>query len=419
MNKNPPKISITFCGLEFSNPFILASGPPARNAEMLLRAFEQGWAGAVTKTISFKPTQSPKPRLSIINNTKSLVNIELISPHSVKEWVKWIRIIKKEAPEQILIASIMASIKTREWQELAKIISDAGADALELNISCPHGMPEKGMGSLIGQAPELSARITSAVKKATFLPVIVKLTPNVTDITVIARACARSGADALSGINTVKSLAGINIETRLPEPPINTKGTFGGYAGRGIKPIALRCIAEMYRATKLPISGGGGIFTWEDAVEFLSVGARTLQLCSAVMLSGYSIIQHLKKGLKQYLVKHHFGSVEEIVGSSQKYLTRHSSLRSKPLCASIKQDKCLRSHNEVPVGRGCNKCYIVCRDSGFQAVISTKGRYKISEKLCDGCGLCIHLCPNNAINLSHIRHPQWDRRKRSKPISVK
>ncbi|MFH0888428.1 MAG: NAD-dependent dihydropyrimidine dehydrogenase subunit PreA [Planctomycetota bacterium] len=412
VSKDKSDLSISFCGLELSNPFILASGPPTRNDEMILRGFEEGWAGAVTKTISFSPTQSPHPRLSIIDKTKSLVNIELISSDTVQQWVKWISTIKKTAPHKIIIASIMASAKTNDWQKLARIMADAGADALELNISCPHGMPERGMGSLIGQNPRLSATITHAVKKAVSIPVIVKLTPNVTDIKLIAKACAQSGADALSGINTVKSLAGIDIEKLSPLPSVNEKGTFGGYAGQGIKPIALRCVAEMFQATKLPISAGGGIFNWNDAVEFLLIGARTLQLCSAVMFSGYPIIHSLKKGLQKYIQQHNFrrsdapirsvpypkasGRLEQLVALSQKKLVRHSSLKSQNLTAVINQNKCpLKSTSTSH----CHRCLVACRDGGLQAIAFKNHRCTISKELCDGCGLCVSVCPNQAIKL--------------------
>ena len=396
VSKDKSALNISFCGLEFSNPFILASGPPTRNAEMILRGFEEGWAGAVTKTISFSPTKSPHPRLSIIDKTKSLVNIELISSDTVQQWVKWISFIKKTASRKIIIASIMASVRTNDWQKLAKIMEDSGADALELNISCPHGMPERGMGSLIGQDPKLSATITYAVKKVVSIPVMVKLTPNVTDISVIARACARSGADALSGINTVKSLAGIDIEKFSPLPSVNEKGTFGGYAGYGIKPIALRCVAEMWQATKLPISAGGGIFTWNDAVEFLLIGARTLQLCSAVMFSGYSIIHSLKNGLQKYIRQHNFSRLEQLVALSQKKLVKHSSLKSQSLTPVINQNKCLLKLSSTS---HCHRCLVVCRDSGLQAIVFRNHKCTVLEELCDGCGLCISICPNQAIRL--------------------
>lgn len=397
ISKEKSDLGISFCGLNLSNPFVLAAGPPTRNAVMILNAFEHGWAGAVTKTICLSPTKSPRPRLHIINKNTSLINIELISSETIHQWLKWLTTIKKTAPRNIIIASIMASTKTKDWQKLATMVADAGADALELNISCPHGMPEKAMGSLIGQDPKLSAIVTRAVKKVVSIPLIVKLTPNVTDIKVIAKACAENGADGLSGINTVRSLAGVNIDNFSPLPTVKQRGTFGGYAGSGIKPIALRCIAEIYQATKLPISAGGGILNWEDAVEFLLVGARTLQLCTAVMFSGYTIINSLKKGLRNYLLKHNFSRVEQIVALSQKKLVKHSSLKSQKITAVINQNKCLlnlSSHSH------CHKCYIICRDSGFQAIEFNNRKYRVLKELCDGCGLCIYICPNQAIKLT-------------------
>lgn len=383
-----------FCGLEFENPFILASGPPTRNAEMILRGFAQGWAGAVTKTISLVPTRSPKPRLAVINNTRSLVNIELISSDSAVQWIKWIKQIKKTASDKIIIASIMASTKPTDWQRLARMMADSGADALELNVSCPHGMPEKGMGSLIGQDPKLAGMATKAVKKAVKIPVIVKLTPNVTDIKVIARACTDNGADALSGINTVKSLPGVDINTLSPMPSVQGKSTFGGYAGRGIKPIALRCVAEMYEQTKLPISAGGGIFSWEDAVEFMLVGARTLQVCTAVILNGYSIIHHLKHGLNNYLLSHKIKNIKDLVGVSNNRLVKLSSLKHQNPVAMINQKRCI-----LNLSGHCHRCFTVCKDGGFQAISYNGKRCAVIRNLCDGCGLCIDVCPNQAIKL--------------------
>ncbi|MBI5779313.1 MAG: NAD-dependent dihydropyrimidine dehydrogenase subunit PreA [Planctomycetes bacterium] len=393
-------IKVGFCGLEFDNPFILASGPPTRNAEMILRGLEQGWAGAVTKTVSLNPTRSPKPRLAVINNTKSLVNIELISSDSPDQWIKWIKQIKRTSPDKIIIASIMAANKPKDWQRLARMMADSGADALELNVSCPHGMPEKGMGSLIGQDPKLAGLATKAVKKAVAIPVMVKLTPNVTDIKVIARACADNGADALSGINTVKSLPGVNINTLAPLPNVKGKSTFGGYAGRGIKPIALRCIAEMSEATGLPISAGGGIFDWEDAVEFMLLGAQTLQLCTAVMLSGYSIIHQLKHGLNNYLLSHKIKDIKDLVGLSNKRLVKLSALKHQNPIAQINQKKCI-----LNLSGHCHRCFTVCKDGGFQAISYNGKRCSVIRNLCGGCGLCIDICPNQAIKLNATPQP--------------
>ena len=295
----------------------------------------------------------------------------------------------------IIIASIMASTKPTDWQRLARMMADSGDDGLELNISCPHGMPERGMGSLIGQDPKLAGMATKAVKKAVGIPVMVKLTPNVTDIKVIARACAENGANALSGINTVKSLPGVDINTWTPLPDVRGKSTFGGYAGRGIKPIALRCVAEMYEATGLSISAGGGIFSWEDAVEFMLVGAKTLQVCTAVMLSGYSIIHQLKHGLNNYLISHKIKDIKDLVGLSNKRLVKLASLKHQNPIALINQTRCI-----LNLGKHCHRCFTVCKDGGFQAVSYNGKRCSVIKDLCDGCGLCIDICPNKAIKLN-------------------
>ncbi|MBI4711850.1 MAG: NAD-dependent dihydropyrimidine dehydrogenase subunit PreA, partial [Planctomycetes bacterium] len=333
---------------------------------------------------------------------------ELISTDTPQRWIKWIGLIKKQYPANILVASIMGSTKADIWQRLAKRITDAGADALELNISCPHGMPERAMGSLIGQDPVLAGKVTAWVKKASSIPVIVKLTPNVTDIGLIARACVESGADALAGINTVRALAGINIDTFEPLPSVGGISAFGGYGGSGIKPIALRCVAEMVQAGKtavspvtpcrydvalmrgkIPVSGGGGIFHWPDAVEFLLVGASTLQICTAVMLNGYGIIHHLKHGLKHYLVSKGFDSVNRIIGLAQRRIVKHSSLKSNCKYVAIDRNKCLID---------CRRCLVVCRDAGFQAIAVKKNRCTVIRSRCDGCGLCVYVCPVRAIN---------------------
>ncbi|MCK5578501.1 MAG: NAD-dependent dihydropyrimidine dehydrogenase subunit PreA, partial [Planctomycetes bacterium] len=293
-------LETNFCGFKLANPFLVASGPSSRDLNMIKRAFESGWAGVVTKTISLTPTRDVSPRLHILNYGHSTVNIELISSVSPRVWIKWIKELKKNYPRRMLIASIMGSDRAVTWKKLGQLMAEAGADALELNISCPHGLPEKGMGSLVGQDPDRAAEVTDWVKRAVKIPVIVKLTPNVTDIGLIARACVRAGADVISGINTVKSLGGIDLKRLEPLPSVGGYSTFGGYGGAGVKPIALRCMAEIGQAVPLPLSGMGGILTWQDAAEFILVGCGTVQVCSGVMLFGYQLIDDLANGLEQY-----------------------------------------------------------------------------------------------------------------------
>ncbi|MBI4834215.1 MAG: NAD-dependent dihydropyrimidine dehydrogenase subunit PreA [Planctomycetes bacterium] len=386
-------LSVNFAGLNLINPFLLASGPATRDKDSIRSAFKAGWAGAVTKTISLKPPVSPTPRLYLFESIDSLINIELISEFTHRQWANWIKLIKKEFPKQALIASIMGSVEMTEWQTLAKEMEKSGADALELNVSCPHGMPEKAMGSLIGQDKTLVAEIVMSVKECVKIPVIVKLTPNVTDLAEIARSCEISGADALSGINTVKAFTGIDINTFSPKLSVYGKSAFGGYGGKAIKPIALRCTAEMALSTKLPVSAIGGISTWEDAVEFMLIGASCIQVCTAAIAYGINIIEDLKDGLSSYLKKHKFKSIRDIIGKSKDKIVRFSELTLHPKQVSvINKSKCIAN---------CHQCYIVCRAAGFNAItLDNAQKPFVNISLCKGCGLCISVCHFNAIRIT-------------------
>ncbi len=384
-------LETNFCGFKLANPFLVASGPSSRDLNMIKRAFESGWAGVVTKTISLTPTRDVSPRLHILNYGHSTINIELISSVSPRVWIKWIKELKKNYPRRMLIASIMGSDRAVTWKKLGQLMAEAGADALELNISCPHGLPEKGMGSLVGQDPDRAAEVTDWVKRAVKIPVIVKLTPNVTDIGLIARACARAGADAISGINTVKSLGGIDLKRLEPLPSVDGYSTFGGYGGAGVKPIALRCLAEIGQAVPLPLSGMGGILTWQDAAEFILIGCGTVQVCSGVMLFGYQLINDLANGLEQYLLRRKVKSVKKIVGLVKSKIVKFSQLNAKQKkYAVVNTVRCLTE---------CRLCVMTCQDAGFQAITSVRGQTNISKKKCDGCGLCLAICPADAITL--------------------
>jgi dihydropyrimidine dehydrogenase (NAD+) subunit PreA len=382
-------ISIDFCGLEFENPFMLSSAPPTATGEMIRRAFDAGWGGAVSKTIGLEPTANVRPRFAKLQfEEKGMIgfeNIELITDRPLEYWLPELERTKRDYPDKILIASIMAEMDPSRWQKLAKKVQETGIDAIELNVSCPHGMPEKGMGSAIGQDPKLTGDVVKWVKEVADVPVIAKLTPNVTDITLIARAAKENGADALSGINTVLGFMGVNLETLEPKPSVGGMSAFGGCCGPAVKPIGLRCVAQMAKSTQLPISGVGGISTWRDAVEFMMVGASTVQLCTAVMFRGYKIVSGLKSGLANYLREKGFGSVEEIVGY---ILPRISTVESLDfdlnVVYEVDKEKCIR----------CGLCYVACRDAGYQAITLDKnGLAAIDEEKCDGCSLCSHVCP--------------------------
>jgi len=401
------KLAIDFAGLHLPNPFLLASGPCTRNYSAIKYALNAGWAGVITKSISLAPPLSPTPRLLMFYETDSLFNIELISGYGYQKWSRWIKALKKIFPKQVIIASIMGSTKMTDWEKLAKIMENSGADALELNVSCPHGMPEqvmptadpcppagaapwRTMGSLIGQDKNLVAEVTYTVKKNVRIPVIVKLTPNVTELSEIARACAEAGADALSGINTIKAFAGIDIHNIVPKLSVRGYSTYGGYGGRAIKPIALRCVAEMVQATELPVSAIGGIATWQDAVEFLLLGASSVQVCTAAICYGINIIEQFKSGLTNYLKQHKFYSARTIIGKAKNKIAKFADLTLKPFqYPLINKNKCLVN---------CQTCLVTCRSAGFKAIqLGKDNKPCVKVSLCEGCGLCLSVCPYNAI----------------------
>ncbi len=378
-----------FCGLRLVNPFLLASAPPTANGNMIKRAFELGWGGAVTKTIppDDMELRDVSPRLKAVrqNNGKifGLENIELISCRTLSGWLDEIRDIKECFPDRVLIASIMAEVRQDDWQQMAISLQKAGADALELNFSCPHGMPEKGLGSAIGQDAELTTLITSWVKAVATIPVIVKLSPNVTDIGQIARAAEKGGADGLAAINTVQCLAGVDLDSFAPQPSVHGFSTLGGLSGPAVKPIGLRCVAQMAEASRLPISGLGGISSWREAVEYILVGASNVQVCTEVMLRGYGVVKAMKSGLARYLSSKGLSSVEELRGRALPKLVSHASLsREFRVWPQIDQMTC----------NACGRCVTACRDGGGHALHIIDDQLILNEAACTGCGLCINIC---------------------------
>jgi dihydropyrimidine dehydrogenase (NAD+) subunit PreA len=384
-------LNIEFAGVEFENPFLLSSAPPSKDGSQIKRAIEMGWGGAVTKTIALVPEKNTRPRLGIIKLGKRLIgmeNIELITELSLEQWKKEIKIAKE--PGAPVIASIMADPELENWINLTQAIEETGADMLELNLSCPHMDPEKRMGSSIGQDPEFVSSITKVVKENSSIPVIVKLTPNVTSIPHLAEAAQQGGADAISAINTVSGLIGVDIETGLPLPTAQGKTAFGGYSGPAIRPIALRIVAEIAQTVKLPISGIGGVDSWKSGVEFMMVGASTLQVCTAVMWRGFKIVEKWKEGLTGYMERKGYDSLEDFIGMSLKHIRTISNIPVEPpVKANVDPDKC----------NGCKKCVTSCSDGAYQAIAMEGDIAKISENLCDGCGLCVHICPVEAISM--------------------
>jgi len=382
-------LSTDFCGLNLLNPFLLASAPPTANAEMIKRAFALGWGGAVTKTIppDGMEISDVSPRLKALQHNDGkifgLENIELISCRTLSGWLDEIRDIKRCFPENVLVASLMADVRKEQWKRMAVSLQEAGADALELNFSCPHGMPEKGLGSAIGQDEELTTLITSWVKTVASIPVIVKLSPNVTDIGRIALAAEKGGADGLAAINTVQCLAAVDLDTYEPQPAVDGFSTFGGLSGSAVKPIGLRCVAQMAQASRLPIMGMGGISSWREAVEYMLVGASSVQVCTEVMLRGYGIIKGMKEGLVRYLTSKGLSEVGELRGRALPKLVNHSLLnRDFRVWPSIDEETC----------NACGRCVTACRDAGSNALHISDGRLIRDDQACTGCGLCINMC---------------------------
>jgi dihydropyrimidine dehydrogenase (NAD+) subunit PreA len=386
-------LSVEFAGMHFPNPFLLASAPPTRTGEMIRRAFAAGWGGAVTKSIALDPARDLQPRLHPLRYRKRAVgmeNVELTTQLTVEQWQQEIADVKADYPSRPLWASIMDAPIKENWQRLAEAMQEAGADALELNVSCPHGMPTKGMGAFIGQSAQLTGEVVSWVKEVSQVPVMVKLTPNVTDIAFVARAAKENGADALCAINTVLGLIGVDLDTLTPLPSVGGVSTYGGYSGPGVKPIALRCVAQIAKATGLPVSGLGGLSTWEDAVEFMAVGAGTVQVGTAVMWNGYPIIEGLIRGLSGYLDTKGFSNLTPLIGA---VLPRIVEFPEMPLTVRARarvDDRC----------DGCLLCIPACADGGFQAISGVKGEVVIIDgERCNGCSLCVMVCPLNSITM--------------------
>src|ERR1700722_16216076 len=410
-------LSINFAGIRSPNPFWLASAPPSNSGMQVHRAFEAGWGGAVWKTIG-------APVLNVSNrygaghygDQKMLAinNVELISDRPLEVNLREIAEVKRAWPDRAVIASAMVESKPEAWHDIILRIQDTGADGIELNYGCPHGMSERGMGSAVGQVPEYCEQITRWVMDVAKIPVIVKLTPNISDIVLPARAAVAAGANALSLINTLNSIIGVDLDTLEITPNIGGKGGHGGYAGPVVKPIALNMLAALGRdsvvaGSKLPISGMGGTSTWRDAAEFFLLGASSLQVCPAVMHCGVRVVEDLCDGLSNWMDEKGFSTVSEIVGRSVQRLSDFSNFDlSFRAVARIDQQKCIR----------CNLCYVACNDTAHQCIdlinkdgrvvqphshavqsngkeeaVNSRPSVQVREEDCVGCRLCYNVCP--------------------------
>lgn len=383
------------CGIYLENPFIIASASPSATIDMIEKSFLAGWAGVVTKTIKpdYMEIEDARPRFNVIKDGKNIIgfeNFELVSKKSLSYWTEGINYLKNKFPKKVVIASIMGDSTNESWRQLARNVEAAGSDAIELNFSCPHGMPEMGVGAAVGQNPRITEKITRWVKESVSIPVIVKLTPNVTSIEQAADAGIRGGADGFAAINTVESLSGINLETFDPLPSVNGMSTYGGLSGKAVKPIGLRVVSQIARSQNVPIMGIGGITNWSDAMEYMAVGASSIQVCTEVMLKGFDIVKDMILETEKYLERKGFTSVKQVIGKAIPKLTSHENLvKNSPLVAVVNSDKCI----------GCGKCVTACNDGGYGAISLSKRKAIIDNKSCDGCSLCTHICPTHALEL--------------------
>ncbi len=401
MPADESRLRCDICGIPLENPFLLGSSVVASNYEMCARAFEMGWAGAAFKTVCTLDIHEASPRYSAITGDNGSVigfkNIEQLSDHSVAENMEVFRRLKEKYPTKFILASIMGQNEA-EWGELARLCEENGADAVELNFSCPN-MAEGGLGSDIGQIPELVERYTRAAKQACSIPVLAKLTPNVASMSPAAEAALRGGADGVSAINTIKSIVKVNPHTYVSAPAVHGHSAVGGYSGCAVRPIALRFVAELGANPALKgkhISAIGGVETWMDALEFILLGGDSVQVATAVMEYGYRIIDDLKSGLNLYLAEKGFASVKEAVGLGLDSLSESTDTleRDTIVYPTFNRERCV----------GCGRCEISCSDGGHQAItLGPDRRPVLNGKKCVGCHLCLLICPQRAITPAQKR----------------
>jgi len=396
-----PDLSMDICGVRLENPFLLSSSVVASTYDMCARAFEAGWAGACFKTICTFPQHEVSPRFSSVKGKSNAFygfkNIEQLSDHSVAENLDIFRRLKQNYPNKVIIASIMGQNEA-EWTQLAHDCQEAGADVIECNFSCPN-MESSALGVTIGQDEALIEKFTAAARRGCTIPLLAKMTPNITDMVQMALAAKRGGADGIAAINTINSISGVDIFSFTAEPDVHGKSIIGGYSGGAVKPIALRFISDLGHEPELRfmhISGMGGIETWRDAVEFISLGAGSLQITTAVMQYGYRIIDDLIGGLVYYMRMMGFQSVQSLVGAACHSIVSHGEIeRNTILLPRFNHEKCL----------GCGRCYTSCMDGGHQAIafdIETR-RPRLIGKNCVGCHLCRLVCPSDAIATANKR----------------
>jgi dihydropyrimidine dehydrogenase (NAD+) subunit PreA len=387
----------TFAGIRSPNPFWLASAPPTDKEYNVVRAFEAGWGGVVWKTLgeAGPPIVNVNgPRYAALySQDRRLIgfnNIELITDRPLEINLEEIARVKRHWPDRAMVVSIMVPCDEGSWRAILPRVEDTGCDGIELNFGCPHGMSERGMGSAVGQVPEYIEMVTRWCKQYTRLPVIVKLTPNITDIKPPASAAHRGGADAVSLINTINSVMGVDLDSLLIYPNTGGTGSHGGYCGPAVKPIAQNMVAEIARTPEmanLPISGIGGITNWRDAAEFIALGCGNVQVCTAAMTYGFKIVQDMCDGLSNYMDEKGFASIENFRGRAVPSIVNWNQLNLNHIeKARIDQAACIQ----------CGRCHVVCEDTSHQAITSMKDgkrHFEVMDDECVGCNLCVSVCP--------------------------
>jgi dihydropyrimidine dehydrogenase (NAD+) subunit PreA len=406
-------LTTNFLGITSPNPFWLASAPPTDKEYNVRRAFEAGWGGVVWKTLGSEgpPVVNVNgPRYGAIYGADrrllGLNNIELITDRPLQTNLDEIKRVKADYPDRAMIVSIMVPCEEQAWKDILPRVQETGADGIELNFGCPHGMSERGMGAAVGQVPEYIEMVTRWCKQYYDKPVIVKLTPNITDIRQPAAAAMRGGADAVSLINTINSITSVNLDTMSPEPSIDGKGSHGGYCGPAVKPIALSMVSEIARHPDthgLAISGIGGVTTWRDAAEYISLGCGNVQVCTAVMTYGFKIVQEMISGLSGWMDEKGYTSVEQVVGRAIPNVTDWKYLNLNYVAkAKINQDDCIK----------CGRCYAACEDTSHQAIAMSADRtFTVIDAECVACNLCVDVCPvENCITMEAMTPGQVDPR---------